>query len=176
MEIKKILVCATKGSEELELATIMNIMKRANFSVKLAKVPSNETPEELNGIDLVINCTRGLKIVMNFFYLLKIADCFLEDESVIKSTWDAIILPGGKLGAENFGKSNNLIELLKNQRKLGKLFGAICASPALALFPHGLLDGEKATCYPVFKDILGDIYVEDKNVVVSNNLSKIFLF
>lgn len=74
--MKKILVCATKGSEELELATIMNIMKRANFSVKLAKVPCNETPEELNGIDLVINCTRGLKIVRNFHYIF-IKDCRL---------------------------------------------------------------------------------------------------
>lgn len=63
MDTKKILVCATKGSEELELTTIINILRRASFSVKLAKVEANESKEELSGIDLLINCARGMKIV-----------------------------------------------------------------------------------------------------------------
>ena len=76
------------------------------------------------------------------------------------------------MGLENLAKSTMLIELLKNQREAGKLYNAICASPALVLQPHKLLEWEKATCYVSFKDILGNAY-EDKNVVVSNNLSKI---
>ncbi len=64
MDLKKILICATKGSEELELTTIFNLLKRANFSVKLAKVQCEETQEELNENPLLINCTRGLKIVL----------------------------------------------------------------------------------------------------------------
>lgn len=38
MDQKRKIVCATKGSEDLELVTILSLLKRANFSVKLAKV------------------------------------------------------------------------------------------------------------------------------------------
>ena len=63
MDLKKILVCATKGSEELELVTIVSLLKRANFSVKLAKVECEESQDETNGNPLLINCTRFMKIV-----------------------------------------------------------------------------------------------------------------
>lgn len=94
---------------------------------------------------------------------------------MIHYNWDAVVIPGGKLGAENLAKSTMLLELLKNQRNAGKLYAAICASPAIVLQPHKLLEGEKATCYVSFKDILGDAYV-DQNVVVSNNLSNFKFF
>jgi len=90
---------------------------------------------------------------------------------MIHNNWDAVIIPGGKLGAENLAKSTLLIELFKNQRNAGKLYGAICASPAIVLKPNLLLEGEKATCYPQFKEILGEYY-DDSEVVISNNLSK----
>lgn len=64
MDLKKILVCATKGSEEIELVTIINLLKRANLSVKLAKVECEESLDEINANPLLINCTRGLKIVL----------------------------------------------------------------------------------------------------------------
>ena len=38
---------------------------------------------------------------------------------------------------------------------------------------HGLLEGEKATCYPSMQDKLGDKLVKDKDVVVSNKISKL---
>jgi putative intracellular protease/amidase len=63
MDLKKILVCATKGSEELELVTIVNLLKRANFSVKLAKVECEESLDEISGNPLLINCNRGIRIV-----------------------------------------------------------------------------------------------------------------
>jgi len=66
MELKKILVCASKGSEELELVTIINLLKRANFSVKIAKVECEETQEEINDNPLLISCTRGIKIVIEY--------------------------------------------------------------------------------------------------------------
>lgn len=93
---------------------------------------------------------------------------------MIINEWDAVLIPGGKLGAENLGNSKTLIKLFENQKISGKLYGAICASPALTLLPHGLISGgEKATCYPLFKDKLGTSYQDNMNVVVSNNLSNI---
>ncbi len=91
---------------------------------------------------------------------------------MINNEWDAVVIPGGKLGAENLAKSKIFIDLFINQKKSGRLCGAICASPALTLLPHGILEGEKATCYPAFKDSLGEIYEDNKNVVRSNNISK----
>lgn len=46
---------------------------------------------------------------------------------------------GGLGGAQAFTESEKLVNLLRKQRESNKLYGAICASPALVLEPHGLL-------------------------------------
>ena len=48
-------------------------------------------------------------------------------------------MQGGLGGAQAFASSEKLVNLLKNQRESNKPYGAICASPALVLEPHGLL-------------------------------------
>lgn len=48
-------------------------------------------------------------------------------------------LQGGLGGAQAFANSETLVSLLKKQRESNKYYGAICASPALVLEPHGLL-------------------------------------
>lgn len=50
-----------------------------------------------------------------------------------------ICLQGGIPGAQAFSNSEKLVNLLKRQAESNKLYGAICASPALVLEPHGLL-------------------------------------
>jgi protein deglycase len=59
---------------------------------------------------------------------------------------------------------------LEKQNKAGKLYGAICASPALVLATHGLVS-EGATCYPAatFRDALKNPV--DDDVVVNDNLT-----
>jgi 4-methyl-5(b-hydroxyethyl)-thiazole monophosphate biosynthesis len=62
-------------------------------------------------------------------------------------------------------------EILKKQASSERLYGAICASPALVLEHHGLLDDREATCHPFFQDRLpnkpglGKAVVVDKNCV-----------
>ncbi len=53
----------------------------------------------------------------------------------------------------------------------GRWFGAICAAPAVALAPHGLLsDGLKATAHPNFQPKLGSALCgSGERVVVSGN-------
>ena len=46
---------------------------------------------------------------------------------------------GGLCGAEAFATSDKLVNMLKKQAESNKPYGAICASPALVLEPHGLL-------------------------------------
>lgn len=50
-----------------------------------------------------------------------------------------LLKQGGLGGAQAFTESEKLVNLLKKQRESNKLYGAICASPALVLEPHGLL-------------------------------------
>jgi 4-methyl-5(b-hydroxyethyl)-thiazole monophosphate biosynthesis len=47
-----------------------------------------------------------------------------------------------------------LEKLLKRQHQQDKFFAAICAAPAVVLQSHGLLEGKKATCHPMFLDEL----------------------
>lgn len=51
----------------------------------------------------------------------------------------AFNMQGGLGGAQAFANSEKLVDLLKKQREINKPYGAICASPALVLEPHGLL-------------------------------------
>lgn len=46
---------------------------------------------------------------------------------------------GGLGGAQAFTASEKLVDMLKKQRESNRPYGAICASPALVLEPHGLL-------------------------------------
>jgi len=75
---------------------------------------------------------------------------FLADTTINQAAseeWDLIALPGGMPGAEHLRDCPPLIDLLHRQKSKAKLYGAICASPAVVLSTHGLV-GAAATCYP----------------------------
>jgi 4-methyl-5(b-hydroxyethyl)-thiazole monophosphate biosynthesis len=73
-------------------------------------------------------------------------------------------------GAEHLRDSATLIRILEKQKAAGKLYGAVCAAPAVVLASKGLIDGE-ATCYPAphFREKLP--VVSDAPVVVTDNLT-----
>jgi 4-methyl-5(b-hydroxyethyl)-thiazole monophosphate biosynthesis len=110
---------------------------------------------------LLCKMSRGLNVH---------ADCSIKD--AVAKEWDLIALPGGMPGAEHLRDSEPLIALLKKQKASGKLYAAICASPAVALMPHGLIDdADSATCYPApkFQTVLKNLNTSDQ-VVVSGKL------
>ena len=83
-KVVKALLCAANGSEEIETVNLFNTLFRGGINVVMAKVfEKNEKPN-----DLIIKCTRGLKIIADKSF----DECKDED-------WDVIVLPGGKLGA-----------------------------------------------------------------------------
>lgn len=123
---KTVLVPIAAGIEEIEAVTIIDVLRRAGAEVVVASVA-----------DLQIVASRGVKLTAD----KRIADC-------ARQSFDLIALPGGMPGAEHLRDSADLIAMLKAQYKAGRLFAAICASPAVALQPHGLLEGRQATCYP----------------------------
>ncbi len=144
---KKVLVPIADGTEEIEAVCIIDTLRRAEVEVTVASVDGPQ-----------VTASRGVKLVAD----ARIADC-------AGRTYDCIALPGGMPGAEHLRDSAELIEMLKQQKQAGRLYGAICASPAVALYPHGLLEGIRATCYPSMRSTLDPAYASDERVVVDKN-------
>lgn len=130
---KSVLIPVADGSEDIESVTLIDVLRRAEADVTVASIADSAT----------ITAARGTRIT---------ADAQLDD--VIDQDYDLIVLPGGRGGAEALRDCAPLIERLKQQKKAGKLYGAICASPGVALAPHGLLDDVAATGHPAFQDPL----------------------
>ena len=147
---KKVLVPIADGTEEIEAVCIIDTLRRAGAEVTVASVSGK----------LQVTASRGVKIVADEL----IGDC-------ARRTFDLVALPGGSKGAENLRDSKELADILKNQQKQGRLYGAICAAPAVVLQHHGLIGDRKATCYPSLADQLQNPASADARVVVDGTLA-----
>lgn len=145
---KNVLVPVAEGTEDLEAVAIIDVLRRADAKVTVASVTGSRQ----------VTFSRGLVIT---------ADALLEN--CMTHEYDLVVLPGGIPGAENLRDSVDLIRLLKHQRKTGQLYGAICASPAVILEHHGLLEGRQATCHPAFVEQLTNKERTASRVVVDGN-------
>jgi protein deglycase len=144
---KNVLVAVAEGSEELEAVCIVDVLRRAGANTILASVGS-----------LAITGSKGVRLT---------ADRLLT--ASINEAYDLIALPGGMPGSEYLRDSAELIDALKRQRAEGRLYAAICAAPAIAFYPHGLLEGRRATCHPNFAHLLPNVELLDAPVVVDGN-------
>lgn len=142
---KTVLVPIADGSEEIEAVCIVDVLRRAGAEVTVASVEK----------ELQVTASRGVKIVAD----AAIGDC-------TDKAYDLIVLPGGMPGAESLKNSAPLIDLLRRHKTAEKPYAAICAAPAVALEPHGLLEGRKATAHPGFVDRLKDAASADARVLV----------
>lgn len=147
-KMKTVLVPVADGVEDLETVTLIDVFRRAGAEVTVASVSSEKTIKAAHGVRLV-------------------ADQLLSES--VETAFDLIVLPGGLPGADHLSASPELIQMLKKQHAAGKLYGAICASPAVVLKPHGLLEGRQATCYPSFAEKLGGRFKGGATVVVDGN-------
>ncbi len=144
---KMVLVPIADGIEEIEAACIIDVLRRAGVRVTVASVG-----------DLQVTASRGVKLVADSL----IADC-------TDKRFDLIALPGGMPGAENLRDSKELETMLKQQSESGRLYAAICASPAVVFAHHGLIENRKATCYPSFAEKLSNPAPRESRVVVDKN-------
>ncbi len=145
---KRILVPLAEGFETIEALSLVDVFRRAGAHVDLAAI----------GDSLLVTSSHNVQVM---------ADKLLGD--CTEETYDLIVLHGGIPGAENLKNSPILAKLLKKQNEEKKLYGAICASPAIVLEHQGLLEGKRATCHPNFVNRLG---IQDKvgeKVVIDGN-------
>ncbi len=144
---KRILLTLAEGFEEIEALAPVDILRRAGAEVVMAGIDGE-----------IITGAHGIRVV---------ADAKIED---VDTDFDAIILPGGGLGAKNLSESwltHEKMLLLVNK---GALLASICASPAVVLGPAGLLEGHKAVCYPGAEEHSPDFTFSDMRVCVDGNL------
>jgi 4-methyl-5(b-hydroxyethyl)-thiazole monophosphate biosynthesis len=144
---KKVLVPIADGTEELEAIAVIDVLRRAQADVIVASVD-----------DIQITASRGTRIIADKL----VSDC-------TKNVFDLIALPGGMPGAEHLRDCPELIRMLKYHVSQGRLYAAICASPAVVLQHHGLLGRKKATCHPVFANFIKNQTGIESHVVVDGN-------
>jgi len=151
----KVVVPVADGSEDIETTCITDTLVRAGIQVITASVMGKRE----------VTFARGLHVI---------ADTLIDDIALADA--DAVVLPGGMPGAQHFKTSAALQALLAAMKTSGKIIGAICASPYIALGDHkALWEGvAKATCFPAFQDkFRTDLpFVEwsEAPVVVSGNM------
>ncbi|XP_044447097.1 protein DJ-1 homolog B-like, partial [Triticum aestivum] len=145
-----VLVPVANGSEEIEALNLIDVLRRAGANVTVASVEDT------------------LQIVTRRHKFNLIADMMLNEAA--KMEFDLIVMPGGLSGAQKFANTDKLVDLLKKQAGSGKPYGAICASPAHVLEPHGLLKGKKVTAFPPMAHLLTDQSLCENRVVIDGNL------
>ena len=128
------LICLANGSEETEVVTTADLLVRAGIKVILASAEDDVD-------DLVITCSRGIKLI---------ADVPLV--RVVDHHYDAIILPGGLIGAETLRDSPLVVEKVRRMHSENRLVAAICAAPAIILESHNLFPIGNMTGFPGLKD------------------------
>lgn len=123
--MKKILVPIAEGFEEIELVSIVDILRRAEVSVTLASLQSHL--EVLGAHQIAIKADRIL-------------------ETIDICDFDGIVLAGGMGGVQNMQKSSRLKEMIVKLYGAQKLVAGICAAPII-LDELGLLQKDFC-CYP----------------------------
>jgi len=144
---KSVLVPIADGSEELEAVCIVDVLRRAGATVTLASVGNRE-----------VTASKGMRLISD----RPLTEC-------IDARYDLIALPGGMPGSERLRDSALLIQALKRQASEGRFYAAICAAPAVALYPHGLLEGRRVACHPNFAHLLSNVELLDTAVVIDGN-------
>ncbi len=155
-----VLVPLAPGAEEMEVVIVVDVLRRAGLTVRLAGL-EGAAP---------VRCSRSVVLV---------PDGPLEAE---RGPFAAIVLPGGAGGAEKLAGSPLVGDLLRAQDAAGGLIGAICAAPT-ALRAHGIGEGKRLTSHPSVAAALAghgdyreEAVVRDGNLITSRGPGTAFPF
>ncbi|KAF8769511.1 hypothetical protein HU200_006549 [Digitaria exilis] len=147
---KKVLVPIAMGTEEMEAVILAGVLRRAGADVTVASVE--------DGLEVEASC--GSRIVAD----THIASC-------ADQVFDLVALPGGMPGSVRLRDSDILQRITVRQAEEKRLYGAICAAPAVVLMPWGLHRRKKITCHPSFIGDLPTFRAVESNVQVSGELT-----
>ncbi|GGM05505.1 DJ-1 family glyoxalase III [Pseudomonas asuensis] len=139
------LLAVADGNEDIETVTLIDVLRRAGIEVLVTSIEARRQ----------ITLARGTRLMSDVTLL-----------EVQAMSFDLIVLPGGMPGAQRLAESTALRHFMRRHVEQNRLYGAICAAPAVILEPWGLADGKRITCYPSFiEQIKHGQYVNEPVVV-----------
>ncbi|WP_255989871.1 DJ-1 family glyoxalase III [Chitinolyticbacter albus] len=121
----QVYVYLAPGFEEVEAITIVDVLRRADVTVRLVSLTEELAVKGAH--DIVVQADLP----------------FTRADQVV----DAAILPGGGPGTQYMLKSQPLIDALRQFRRADKSVAAICAAP-MVLAKAGILAEVHSTCFP----------------------------
>lgn len=136
-----------EGFEEIEVMTIVDILRRAEIETKIVSI-GEKTVTGAHGVPVT-------------------ADLLFEEADY--SACDMIVLPGGMPGTANLQKHKGLEESILAFADVNRWIAAICAAPMI-LGGLGLLEGKKATIYPGMEEYLAGATAVSDPVAVDGNI------
>lgn len=147
--MKRSFLFLAEGFEEIEALTVVDVMRRAGMDLKTVSITECQKVIGAHGIPVL-------------------ADMLLSEADLANAEW--LIAPGGMPGSTHLSNCETLNRALKQHAQVGGKIAAICAAPAVVLYPLGVLDGKEATCYPGFENECVKAIMCDSPVVVSDNI------
>ena len=143
----KVVVFFATGYEGIEALSVVDVLRRGEVEVIMTGVDGK-----------TVKSSRNIPVVM---------DQTLEE--VDYESVDMLVLPGGVPGVHNLFASEEVKKQVKQFKDQNKWLAAICAGPGV-LGKCGVLEGEKATCYPGFEEELIGACVLKERVVTSGKI------
>lgn len=143
MAVQRVLVPLAEGFEEIEFATIVDVLRRAELTVTVASL----LPGPVRG-------AHGVTVL---------ADA--DWSSIDVGEFDALVLPGGQPGTRNLAADARVLDAVRSFAASERPVAAICAAP-MVLHAAGILAGRAATAYPSVRgSLVGVRVVLDRAVV-----------
>jgi len=170
---KRVLVPVADGTEEIEVVTVVDVLRRAGADVTLASVEDDRAE---------VVCSRGVRLVADALVKEASADgvrrvaaaprrperlsprrdddapgrrAQVTGRTGPRGGWDLIAIPGGMPGSERIRDSVRLHPTLEKHWRALRPIAGICAAPAVLFEPKGFLEGIAATSHPAFVDEIG---------------------
>ena len=120
-----VLIPLVDGVEEIEAVIIIDVLRRAQWSVTAVGMQ-----------DGAVTASRNVRLVPDKPWA-----------AVNPGDFDILMIPGGSGGVEKLAADVRLLDVIRMFERSGKWIGAVCAGP-LVLQAAGILKGRKVTCHP----------------------------
>ncbi len=136
-------VLFSKGFEEMEAVTPIDMLRRAGVEVSLVGVT-----------EMQVTGAHGMTLQMD----IPLSEVSLDEAEML-------ILPGGLGCVDGIMGSSDALTLVEKVAERGGWVAAICAAPTILSY-LGLLDRRRAVCYPTLSDKMGSAVVQTGHRVV----------
>lgn len=170
----KFLALLAVGFEETEAVTVIDLLSRAGFLIKIFSAIGTRSVIGAHGI-----CLQSDEILSKAIDMKNVK----PSRDDLYAEYDALFIPGGMKNVTALSDSADVLDLIRFFYNANKYITAICAAP-LVLAAAGIMNGVKFTCYPGCENsiiqrggvYLKDTVVHDKKIITSQGIGTAFSF